>query len=187
MWCSLLLHFNLVFLSKDRKMHTANLVITDDGFLETTLYYCGDELIGRALSPDEYKLITADELRVAITHSIFASEFGLEEYRGMRMSPDSEPIFNAMTAKEIKRRLEKMSDDHVLLYTYEPRERLVWPTFSKGPRKGCRNFWKGEEPEMYFDRFYFIWRTDADTNSKKGKIDLDDDGQSFTVVEEETV
>src|ERR1700738_3885459 len=113
-----------------------------------------EECLGRTLTKDEYDNITADELRDAIHHSpwgicVFDTD------NDIRFTKEVVDDLRRMSATELKEVIQKekgmiirYSDDD------EPGERIVFPVFQKGPRKGYSNFKK--EPEVFFDRWYTI-------------------------------
>jgi hypothetical protein len=74
--------------------------------ITTTLYYEGEDdkhndedFLGRTLTEDEYDNITADELRDAISHSIFWCEIGIDDgdEKDLCPTPEAERVFNAMS------------------------------------------------------------------------------------------
>ena len=153
--------------------------------ITTTLYYDGfsfddDDILGRALTKDEYDNITADEIRDAANHSIYLHELGIgESDKDLRPSPEGERIGKAMSVEQWKKTLQQYNA--VLLRCRELSEINVFPVFTKGPRKGQTN-WK-KEPKVYMDRWYRVeFLGEHGAVGIEGKVFLHEDG-TFTVLE----
>jgi hypothetical protein len=150
----------------------------------TTLYYDSDHqdedyLFGRALTEVEHANITADEIRDAISHSMFWCELGLEDGPGMRPTPEAVRAFNALTIEQLKEALRK--NNAILIRCNTPEYRNVFPVFTKGPRKGETN-WK-KEPQVFWDRWYLVRFLDEELELVEAKVFLHDNG-TFSVAEE---
>jgi hypothetical protein len=160
--------------------------------ITTTLYYVGDckkhtfcdvDLLGRALTQQEYANITAEELRDAICHSTFLWEIDIEEGPDMHPTPDGWREFIALSAEQLKERLRKKGA--LLIRSHEPLFRNEFPPITKGPRKGYPNFKK--YPYQLKDMLYSIEFPDAGTVAVENqKIKLADDG-SFKVLKSELI
>ena len=156
--------------------------------ITTTLYYVhdfprlgekhtfsDDDLLGRALTQEEYDTITAQELRDAICHSIFRDEVDLGEL--------SEQDFNALSADQLKAALQK--NYALIIRSDVPLFRNVFPPITRGPRKGEPN--RRKDPEVFEDRLYRIdWIAAGVVAEEDQRIELADDG-GFKVLNPELI
>jgi hypothetical protein len=136
----------------------------------TTVYFEDDNegpaLIGRALTQEEYKNLTAQELLNTILNSSACYRVfdwkpqNAYEERLERDSRTPERVYKDLTVQELKNLLKK--DDYLLIRSQEPQLRTVPPRFSKGPNKGEYNYFnKNEEAwEEIWDRWYTIEEKD---------------------------
>jgi hypothetical protein len=158
--------------------------------ITTTLYYVGDckkhtfsdiDLLGRALTQEEYGNITAEELRDAICHSPYLCCIDIEEGPGMRPTLKGWQELIALSAEQLKERLRK--HEALLIRSHEPLFRNEFPLITKGPRKGYPNFKR--YPEEFEDRLYLIEFLDAGTVAVEDqRIELAYDG-SFEILKSE--
>src|SRR5262245_35924122 len=120
----------------------------------TTLYYGGfpefgkkrfyDDLLGRALTQEEYENITAEELRDAICHSAFLWQIDIEERHDWHPTLAGWQEFISLSAEQPKERLRRKKS--LLIRSDEPLFRIEFPLITRGPRKG--------HPTQFEDRVY---------------------------------
>jgi hypothetical protein len=110
-----------------------------------------DELVGRALTQEEYDNITAQEIRDAINNTSWGWCV-IDIDNDGRFTKEAYDALHAMTVEQLKALIEEHKS--VLIRCEQPTFRNVFPVFSKGPRKGYPNFKK--EPEVFEDRWYTI-------------------------------
>ena len=131
---------------------TATLYYDNFPWPEEKHSFSDDYLLGRALTQEEYKNITAEELRDAICHSAYLCQIDIEEGPDMYPTPDGWREFIALSAEQLKERLRK--NEALLIRSHEPLFRNEFPLIAKGPRKGSPNYKKF--PATFWDRFYRI-------------------------------
>jgi hypothetical protein len=146
----------------------------------TLFYWDGDdEVLGRALTPEEYENISLNDLQVAILNSIFLCEIDCGEDKETFKRNDDRAIraFYELSTDQLNQRLK--DNEFIILRCNEPLWRNVFPPITRGPRKGMPNYKK--QPDIYMDRIY---RVAYETNlmKREGHIEEDEDGY-FTVLE----
>jgi hypothetical protein len=129
----------------------------------------GEELIGRALTTEEYENITAQELLDAVNHPS-ACGMGTAwpdwepqnayEEKLARDFRTPERVYKDLTAQEIKELLKK--GEFLLIHSNEPMARIEPPRFTKGPNEGEYNFFNKDKDawKETKDRWYTIENKD---------------------------
>ena len=149
--------------------------------ITTTLYYDDDEppsLLGRAVTKGEYDTISKNELRDAIRNCYDLVCLGIGDiYIDLGTTPAADREFNAMSVETVKEVLRQ--HNVLLLRSPQPLCRFDWPVFTKGPRKGERN-WK-RTPQEVCDRWYTLEEED-DVVAVEAKVFLHENG-TFSVLE----
>jgi hypothetical protein len=113
------------------------------------------ELIGRALTEEEYNNITQQELLDAISHSSLG--WCVVDTVAGGFSPYAHNTLMNKTTTELKQFIDE--NGGMLIRSEEPMFRNEFPLITKGSRKGHPNF--NKEPEEFGDRISLSGRMNA--------------------------